>query len=215
MITDFLKKITTIAFLISLFAGCSPITKSIYGIENPKALSKEKIDHRAKHFGILVADNFILDSTYFTFLNKQETTTNKNEVKNHKQPLQALYFTSNGSVKSFHINCNASGFPNLDWNRNGIMDTFPPGQQEPVDSLVTLHVLLKFAKVPSQHIHAYYEHFDYIVVVVWTNFMGRQTKRFIKTIQQNSKLNSSLRVKLIYLNADNLFLQDNFHISEL
>jgi hypothetical protein len=43
------------------------------------------------------------------------------------------------------------------------------------------------------------------VVVFWTRFMGRQTKRFVETVQQNVNLSKGKPVNVIYINNDNFF----------
>ena len=49
--------------------------------------------------------------------------------------------------------------------------------------------------------------FDYIVLVYWSRFMGRQSKNLIKTVQENARLAAEKRIKIIYVNNDNLFSQ--------
>jgi hypothetical protein len=47
--------------------------------------------------------------------------------------------------------------------------------------------------------------FNTTVVVFWTRFMGRQTKRFVETVQQNVNLSKGKAVNVIYINNDNFF----------
>jgi hypothetical protein len=47
--------------------------------------------------------------------------------------------------------------------------------------------------------------YDYIVIVYWNRFMGRQSKRLIHFVQENSKLQKDKKVKIIYVNNDNIF----------
>lgn len=49
------------------------------------------------------------------------------------------------------------------------------------------------------------EGLDYFVVVQWNRFMGRQSKRLIRIVQQNSLLAEDVNVRIIYVNTDNNF----------
>jgi len=46
---------------------------------------------------------------------------------------------------------------------------------------------------------------DDIVIVYWSRFMGRQSKRLIRFVQENSKIGTDQKVKIIYANTDNRF----------
>ena len=85
------------------------------------------------------------------------------------------------------------------------MTTFPPGKQAPVDSLTPLDVQLKYLKPLSQTVKIAPDQYDYIVVVYWNRFIGRQSKRLIRFVQKNSKLETRKKIKIIYVNNDNLF----------
>ena len=89
--------------------------------------------------------------------------------------------------------------------RNEIMSTFPPKQQAPVDSIVPLEKQMKYLKPLSQTATLSSDSCDYIVIVYWNKFMGRQSKRLIRFIQDNSKLETERKVKIIYANTDNIF----------
>jgi hypothetical protein len=127
-------------------------------------------------------------------------------MNNHLQPLQALYFDENSNLISYHINCYAGGFPNLNWNRNQNMEVFPPLQQAPVDSLVSLALIQNciHSAVGDNRIDSI--RYSNTVVVFWNRFMGRQSERFIHTVQQNITLSKGGNVKVIYVNNDNVFL---------
>jgi hypothetical protein len=179
-----------------------------YGMRNPKAVDDRAILKQAKKYHIPESDSYVLDSAYKFYLKSLITSTNQESIKNHMQPLQALYFDSNHNLVSFQVNCYAGGFPNLKWNRNEMMGTFPPGQQAPLDTLLSLEKLLTLmhpiAGVPYTNTHTD----DYVVVVFWTKFMGRQSKRLIRYVQQNRQLAPGKKIKIVYVNADNQFLEN-------
>ena len=103
------------------------------------------------------------------------------------------------------MNCYTGGFPNLRWDRNEIMSTFPPKEQAPIDSIVSLETQMQYLKRLSQTEQHFFESYDYVVIVYWNRFMGRQSKRLIRYVQDNVKLENNRKVKVIYVNTDNIF----------
>ncbi|HEY0261677.1 MAG TPA: hypothetical protein VGB95_01530, partial [Chitinophagales bacterium] len=163
----------------------------------PKKLDEKEILHYAKKYEVSVADNYELDTTYFSFLFSHDTAVYKYQIKNHYQPMQALYYDKSEQLQSFQINCYAGGFPNLNWNRNGIFQVFPPKNQAPIDSLVPLSEQLKHLHKLSSSTEISVNNYDYIVLVFWNRFGGRQSKRLIHFVQDNAKLTDK-KVKIIY-----------------
>lgn len=180
-----------------------------YGIKNPKAVDEKTIMQYSQKYNVPLQDSYVLDSLYTSFL-PADTSRYKDQQKNHNQPLQALYFNNAGQLQSFHINCYAPGFPNLKWNYNSAFETFPPKQQAPVDSFITLTQLIKYMRPLGATQQLSVLGYDNIAVVFWNKFMGRQSKRLIHTVQENSKLLQDKKMKIIYVNNDNIFaLADN------
>lgn len=147
----------------------------------------------------------MLDTSYLNYLASLDKIKYREQIKNHYQPLQALYYDQNGSLRSFQTNCYASGFPNLKWDKDGIMTTFPPKQQTPLDSLVPFETLHKYIRPLTSTANISFENYDFIVVVFWSKFMGRQSKRLIHHVQDNIKLARDKRIKIVYVNTDNMF----------
>ncbi|HYV90478.1 MAG TPA: hypothetical protein VE978_01790 [Chitinophagales bacterium] len=176
-------------------------------MKKPKSLSSTDIARYAGKYHIPADQSYLLDSSYFNYVFSLDTTQFKEQQKNHYQPLQALYYDKDGNLVSFHINCYAGGFPNLKWNRNGILDTFLPHSQTPPDSMLPLSKQLVYIKtldgreaeksIPGDN--------DYVVVVYWNHFLTRQSKRFIRYIKYNCTLVQGKKVKLLFVNDDNLF----------
>jgi hypothetical protein len=200
----FFVPVISILLLFGL-TSCSAIFTGLYGMKKTRAIDEATIISMEKKFNIPGADGFELDTTYLSYLSSLEKRKYQEQIKNHYQPLQALYYDQSGNLKSFQINCFAGGFPNLNWERNEIMKTFPPGQQAGIDSIVPLKTQLKYLKPLSQTQKFSVEDYDYIVVVYWSRFMGRQSERFIRFIQNNRALEKEKKVKIIYANTDNLF----------
>lgn len=183
---------------------------SVYGAKQPKGINNTTIAKYSYKYDIPLADSYVLDSNYLDFLFSHDTSVYKAQIKNHYQPLQALYYNKNKQLESFHINCYTGGFPNFDWNRDSTLNVFPPKQQAPLDSLVSFNNQLKYlTKLPDSK-KITNEEFDYYVIVYWNRFMGRQSKRLIHFIQENCKLANDKKVKIIYANTDNLYATSNY-----
>ena len=207
-----MKKHVSIFILIcSVFSfeltSCASLLTGLYGMKKAKTIDEKTIVRYAKKFNIPTADNYELDTAYFSYLFSLDTTKYNSQIKNHYQPLQALYYDKLGQLTSFQINCYAGGFPNLKWDRNEIMTTFPPKQQAPIDSIVSLDTQIRYLKPLSQNSKIIIDNYDYIIIVYWNRFMGRQSKRLIHFVQENSKLEKEKKVKIIYANTDNIFVR--------
>jgi hypothetical protein len=188
------------------FTRCSPVILRLYGMKKPKTVSEKTILHYSKKYRIPETDLFILDSNYISFLLSFDSSKFNRHIKNHYQPLQALYYNKNGALESFHVNCYAGGFPNLKWNRNGTFETFPPQQQAQLDSLISLKKQFEyFQPLKNTSVLSGSNTYDFFVVVFWSRFMGRQSKRLLHQVQKNSQLSLQQKVKIIYVNNDNAF----------
>jgi hypothetical protein len=202
--------------LLLLISSCSPIL-SLYGVRNPKEISEKKIIRYSKRLNIPKDAIYKLDTSYFSFLSSLKLKINDSliadtlikielkHVQNHFQPLQALYFNNKGILESFQINCYAGGFPNLIWDRDSILTTFPPKIQAPLDSLLSDSLLISFSKPIFNSTEFKIGDFDFTVYVLYSKFTGRQNKRFIHFIQENLQLSNEKKVRVIYINMDNAY----------
>lgn len=186
--------------------SCSSILTGLYGIKKTKAIDENTIVRYAKKYNIPAVDSYQLDTAFFSYLFSLDTAQYKEQIKNHYQLLQALYYNNSGYLTSFQINCYAGGFPNLIWERNEIMTTFPPKQQAPIDSIVPLTTHINYLIPLSQSTKINVDSTNYTVIVYWSRFMGRQSKRLIDVVQKNRKLETEKTVWIIYANTDNIFV---------
>ncbi len=204
-----MKKFRTILFMLALILAGSAarpqIANGLYGMKKLKKVDTNTILKYAKRYRIPFKANFMLDTAYVKFLSSFDTAIFKEQVKNHYQPLQALYYNRNGQLVSFQVNCYAGGVPNLDWDRNGNMTVFPPKQQAPVDKIVPLSTLLDYLEPLPPTKNIFKGNYDYTVVVFWSVFMGRQSRRLIHIVQDNMQLNTNKRIRVLYVNTDNFF----------
>lgn len=203
-----MKHLIKLLFLFVVFKtlhSCSPLLLKTYGMKEMKSLSKVEIMAQGSKYKIPENDAYVLDSSYIDFIFLLDSTKYAKEIQNHFQPLQALYYDQTGQLKSYHINCNAGGFPNLKWNRFGNFDAFIPKQQTPIDSILPLNQHLKHLVPLTDEARIFPDAYDFIVIVHWSRFMGRQSKRLIKIVQKNATLSKNYNTKIVYVNNDNLF----------
>lgn len=190
------------AVVLFMTTSCTSMFLGLYGMKKPKALNQEQLIKEACRQGIPVEQLYQIDTLYWAFLEKIDTAQHA-EVKNHSQPLQAMYFDSKGKLFRFYVNCYAGGFPNLKWNRSGGLNQFPPLPQAPEDEIFSFSSLNLFIHPLGSPISM--NEADSIVVVFWNRMMGRQSKRFVQFIQKNVQL-STTPVRVLYVNTDELFL---------
>jgi hypothetical protein len=200
-----LLRISIMVTVLSVLSSCTTLITGFYGMKKYKTVNDKTIQLYAAKYKIPAADSYELDSTYVSMLSSFDSSRYKTQRKNHYQPLQACYYNKTGQLESFQINCYAGGIPNFKWNRNGTMESFPPKQQAPVDSLLPLLQHLEFLQPLSLTKTFHPDSFDYTVVVHWNRFMGRQSRRLISTVQNNSKLANNEKVKIVYVNSDNIY----------
>lgn len=189
--------------LVPLLNGCG----KMMGLKKIKPLPETAISKTAAAFGIPATDSYVLDSSSLHIL-KELYADNPKSLNDHLQPLQAIYYSAKNSFQfpdSWQINCYTGGFPNLKWNREGRMEQFPPAPQAPLDSLLSLKKRMEFLRPVTGVVPFNSISYDHIVVVYWNRFMGRQSANLIKTVQQNATLSGDKRIKIIYVNNDNLF----------
>lgn len=188
--------------LVFSFSACS----TLYGLKQLKPLSINDIQKQAKVYHIPSENSYYLDSSYRHLLAIFDAATQAVAVKNHSQPLQALYFNAQQQLVSFQVNCYAGGFPNLDWEQNGHFNTFPPTTLAPIDSLLSLNQILAILKPLNKDLSPKITPQGPTILVFWSRFMGRQSKRFIQLVQENHQNLAPTPSQIIYINTDNLFV---------
>lgn len=125
--------------------------------------------------------------------------------QNYLQPLQLIVFDSSHKLVSHLINCNVGGFPKLKWNRRASFDQIPVLQNGlyPSKAVFNMQFLSKLtSKEFNKGSH------DYYYFVIWSRILGYNSKKFIRLIQENLKLNESNKISLIYINIDNEYLDN-------
>lgn len=142
---------------------------ALYGIHQPTAshkLSKKQLPVTLQSCPLISLDESVLK--------RIATVTDTLFHHDLKQPLQ-LWIFEDGRLIANTVNCYASGFPNLKWRlpemyqRRIINTSFKDGT--PPDKAV-------FEKIFGIGISAHGK----VAIIVSSQFMGRQNKRFLKTV---------------------------------
>ncbi|HWV73008.1 MAG TPA: hypothetical protein VN040_14905 [Pseudosphingobacterium sp.] len=200
-----MKRVLTIATLSFFYIGslsCSPIVGKMIGIQDTKDLTINKIDSSISNSQAFAGkDNYYLDTSYLTYI-RSAFRDDSALVKNLSQPMQAMYFEDNRLV-SYHINCNAGGFPNLKWNRDNNFGVFIPKTQTDCDSRVELPLI-------RQQMTAFHtdekSHKRYTVVIFWNYKFYKQSLGLIRTVEQNIRQYGKEKdVQVYYVNNDLLY----------
>ena len=179
---------------------------------NWKYLSEEDLENFRKEFNLPKEKTFRLDTNYIRYLFSFDTTRYADQIKNHYQPIQALYYDRNGQLVSFHINCYASaGIPgdsDLNWNQQNAFASFVPRTVAPVDSMLPLTQHLSFIKTLGYKPidTTGFAAFDYTVIVYWSkHYLGvKNSKNLIKIVSDNVALAGNKKVNVIYVNGENI-----------
>ncbi len=193
-------------FFISL-QSCSSLMLGVMGIKKPMAMAPEEILVQGEKYGIPRSDSYEMDSSFFSVALTLDTIRYGKDQKNLTQPLQALYFDASGRLISYSVNCSVGGFPNLKWNRYGAFNQFPAAKSVELDTMNTMnnHLLHinPLNNAPFPDLRTY----DYIVLVYWCRFMGRQSKRLVRLVQDNVRLAEGKSVMVLYVNTDNFWVE--------
>lgn len=172
---------------------------------NWKDLSAADLENFRKEFNLPKEKTFRLDTNYIRYLFSFDTTKYADQIKNHYQPIQALYYDRDGQLVSFHINCYATAGI---WNQQNAFASFVPRTVAPVDSILPLTKHLSFIKTfDYKSIDTTgFATFDYSVIVYWSkHYVGvKNSKNLIKIVSDNAALAGNKKVNVIYVNSENI-----------
>ena len=189
----------TLCFIIT--NGCS----WIYGVKTVKSNDLTNIQYFLTKNNYNQYRNFCLKKEYVKYL-KQTLPNDSLDKKYLLQPLQLVYLNNKNEIVSYHINCNAGGFPNLRWEREGNFDVFPPKTQtNPND------ISLDFLAIQSYLFEVYARSkkinmdSEYKIIVFYSLMLPKQSKKLIDLAIRNSL--SEPNSEIILINNDNLFAE--------
>jgi len=189
--------------LLLLAASCNKILGGIYGVRDVKDINTVQIQEIRKADALMsrypgyYVDSSYVRSIYKTF--KGDSIT----IKNLFQPMQAMYFNEAGQLVSYHINCNAGGFPNLKWNRNHAFDHFYPLTQTPCNSKLSPDFIYQNLKALQAEQTPQGKP---VIIVFWSYQVYKQSKRLMRLVKQNNdQYAADKSIRLIFVNTDLLY----------
>ena len=175
---------------------------------NWRYLSEADLENFRKEFNLPKEKTFRLDTNYIRYLFSFDTTKYADQIKNHYQPIQALYYDRDQLV-SFHINCYAgidvSGKDDLNWDQENAFASFLPKSVVPVDSLLPLSKHLSFIKTfDNKPIDTTgFSAFDFTIIIHWgKKWRSNDSKNLINIVSNNANLAGKKRLNIIYVNSD-------------
>ena len=175
---------------------------------NWKYLSQEDLENFRKEFNLPKEKTFRLDTNYIRYLFSIDTTRYADQIKNHYQPIQALYYDRDGQLVSFHINCYAStGIPDSDfnWNQQNAFENFVPRTAAPLDSILSLSKHLSFIRTfdKSAIDTTGFSAFDFTIIIHWgKKWRSNDSKNLINIVSNNANLAWKKKLNIIYVNSD-------------
>lgn len=185
--------IVIMASCLCLFSSCMMIL-GVKDVKHPTVPFIKKLTAKKK----MSSNAYYIDSSYIRNIGKR--TSDKHILKNHLQPMQALYFNPEGRMVSYYINCYANPSmlsTHLKWNENNTFGQFPPKGNAPLDSLLTFSDLYSMLiPIGPNQLHPE----NYKVVVFWSRTFDRHSRHLIKQIKRNNQLTQNLDI--LYVNVD-------------
>jgi hypothetical protein len=173
-----------LVIILFLNSGCA----AFYGV---KEIDYSKYDIQVNEFINQYSNidlfNCRLDSNFYFKI--RQLNYSRQVIKDLNQPLQVFYFYGD-SLISYHVNCNAGGFPNLRWNKNGDFNFFPPINQKDVLDF-TKEDRLNIAnniKCQSASVMKNGKDVTYRIYVFYTLTIKRQSKLLINQVLSNLKM---------------------------
>lgn len=192
-----------------LFSSCNRMMVGLIGLHPyDHHVTEKKVDRLAQRMGIAPAEDLALTRRYSYRMEERRGHEPEDHWKAKFQPLQLRWYSKGGRAQWIIPNCDVGGFPNLQWSRFGLPDTLfvgPPSRAY-ADSAWTVWDDINFmldrrtkAAVPDIGPS------DGYLLVYWSYFMGRQSKRLVQNVEE-WRLKNGKGITVRYVNADPLMM---------
>jgi len=193
-----------IAISLLSFSSCNKFIKSVYGINEVGSISISFLDSFITHDVVFSQyDNYYLNSSYYSLIS--DSIQDEKYFNYALQPMQAMYFNKEDVLVSYHVNCNAGGFPNLKWNRDDNFGVFPPKTQTEIGGCLSKKSI-ESSLNPFKIISTKHDSFDYTIYILWSYQMLEQSKRLIEFVANNlDQYKMTEKVKIAFINMDVLY----------
>ncbi len=178
----------------------------MYGIKDVKENDSARIEKFITENNYSKYTNMVLQKPYSKFI-RDKFQNDSTLIRYYLQPIQALYYNTKDSLISYHVNCNAGGFPNLKWDRNGYFNSYPPKTQTVVDENFVLSDIIPFLKdFKTSNQPTIKEGSNSRIIVIYSLMMERQSKNLIDFIVSNYSV-AKETPDLYLVNIDNLYAE--------
>ncbi|MCU0361606.1 MAG: hypothetical protein MUF75_13015 [Bacteroidia bacterium] len=194
---------TLIGLLFVFFiSSCTPIFLGLYGINNsPKKISLKQLENFSTKQGI--KEYYILDTGYCRSLRSKVPGPNLNDFQ---QPLQIKVFDKlNDSLIAYTVNCEVGGFPNLHWKRYAKLDSVLKGSKQSCDTMESFTSAITYLRDKSIKPTVLIGEAEIEVLVYYTVFMKRQSKRLIRYLNEVKANFPSDGIQYRFVHCDYLF----------
>lgn len=237
-----MKNLVFFLFALAIYfcvSSCQAILKSAMGVKEMKPRKTEDLVRYSKKNKIPNELSYLIDTTVFcSSLNTYKTAFNNEDVlQDLVQPLQVRMFKNNELI-FFHANCYTEGSLNLDWNKFNSFAIFPPTdsfnvvvsekqfnsifssirnfQEKNNQNVVTLNSSIEPTSPLFQQSTSLKN--EYIIMVYWSIFLNKQSKKLIKLIKNYARKHSDKDIGLVFVNVDNIYqlkcLNENKHLQK-
>lgn len=186
-----------------LFSRCARLVYGIYGIkETPASTTLKTMEDFS---GGKVVDYFILSESYKQAL-KNDSGKFVRKAAKLMQPLQVrVYEVASDSLIGFTVNCDVGGIPDLKWNRAGFFNALPPKLPVKLDTVLKLSSDLQYLRGPRMEPLSPRVNSKYAVLVYYSVFMNRQSKRLIRQVKKSYAKYNREELSLLFVHSDLLY----------
>lgn len=208
-----MKKIILLTIAILTFTSCSMVIKKMVGFKRVKPSDKDRIEKFAGKYGIPSQSLFQLDESKYYNNIKHLKKENPDLLQYFLQPMQVRVYSDRNELSQFLFSCNIGGFPNLDWNNNGMFDVYPPKTLYVWDTILadtTLYVekeIEYFLTLDNKPVNREIIENDLNILVYWSIVGGRQSENLITEMEAYKRKFQDKKMNVIYINIDNLYIE--------
>lgn len=187
-----------------IFGSCRFVMLKMIGIHEPKdSVDRRKIDWLVEKNGMAAFPNYMVKYSCRLLWRKAANSDDEEPrtLYYYLQPLQVFIYNSSDGLIYHQANCQTGGFPNLKWNGYHAFSGLKKKKHLPDTNLVFNKERFNYTVLKPSPIHPG----RYKIVVVWTTFMGRQSRRLVDFSKTIPALNPDMEFDLIFVNFDPLF----------
>ncbi|MDI1234596.1 MAG: hypothetical protein PSX81_09965 [bacterium] len=181
------------------------------GIKNPRHRSDKEIELFRKENIFYQGIQLHQLNNYYAYFDsltqKSPQIVAQDSFKVLMQPLEAMYFDTLGILESILVNCYAVPDKfDLNWNTKNRLDFFPPTTHVTFFRHINIYEILKLTNAGSDVLKL--DNGKRKVVIFWNIFLNKQTKIYLKAIQDNlAKAKGEIQV--FFINNDNSFFANS------